>query len=103
MRSYPLNRRIASLHLGDNGVVVVRIKPSPISDLPAGLSVERRVIENDLALFASLEFLHALPVANDRQHFAPIRPRLPVALKYRLRELLIHGIRCLLRRALPGS
>ncbi len=55
MRPHSLNRVIASLHVSDDGVVIVGIKPSAIPDLPTSLRIKRRVIENDLALFASLE------------------------------------------------
>ena len=56
MRPHALNRVVASGHFGDDGVVIVGVKPSAIADLAAGFGVERRVIENDLALFARLQF-----------------------------------------------
>ena len=79
MRPHSLNRRIASRHLSDDGVVIVRIKPSLVANLPAGVGIERRVVKNDLAGFSSLEFPHALAVVNDGQHFATVRARLPIA------------------------
>ena len=103
MRPHSLNRVITSRHFGDDGVVIVGIKPSPVPHLPASLGIKRRVIENDLARFASLEFLHSLPVMNDGQHLAPIRPRLPISFKLRFRKLLIRRIRRLLRRTFPRS
>ena len=103
MRPHALNRVIASRHFGNDSVVIVRIKPSAIPHLPASLGIKRRVIENDLARFASLEFLHALPVVDDRQHLAAVRPRLPVSFELRFRKLLVSRIRRLLRRTLPRS
>ena len=50
MRPHSLNRGVAALHFGDDGVVIVGVEPSPVADLPAGFGVERRVIENDLRL-----------------------------------------------------
>ncbi len=103
MRPHPGNRVITSRHVGDDSVVIVGIKPSPIPHLPARLRIKRRVIENDLALLTRLQFLHALPIVDDRQHLATIRARLPVTLKLRLRQLLVRRIRRLLRRPLPRS
>ncbi len=51
----------------------------------------------------ALSSLHTLPVMNDRQHLAAVRASLPISLKLRLRQLLIRGIRRLLRRSLPRS
>src|ERR1035438_9374650 len=101
MRAYSLNRRITSPHFGDHGVVIVRVQPSPVAHLPTGLGIERRVIKNDLAFFASLKLPHALPLVDDRQNLASVRPRLPITFKLRFRKLLIGRIRRLLRRTLP--
>ena len=101
MRPHPLNRRIASRNVGDNGVVIVRIEPSPVTNLPAGFRIERRVIENDFAGFASLEFPRALPIVNDSQHLAAVRASLSIPFKDRFRKLLISRIRGLLGRAFP--
>src|ERR1017187_1254063 len=103
MRPHPLNRRVASRHIGNDGVVIVRIKPSLVANLPTGLSIERRVIKNDLAGFASLQFLHALPVANDRQHFTTVGASLPIPFEDRFRKLLICWIRSLFSGAFPGG
>src|ERR1700733_11397121 len=65
MRAHALNRRIASLHFGDDGVVIVGVKPSLVSNLPAGVGVERRVIEDDLAFFSRRKLLHTLSVVNN--------------------------------------
>ena len=40
------------------------------------------MVQNDLALLSRLEFAHSLPVVNDGEHFAAIRPSLPVSLKF---------------------
>ena len=45
MRAHALNRRIASRHLGDDSVVIVRVEPSPVANLPARLSIERSPIK----------------------------------------------------------
>ena len=60
MRPHSLYRVVTPLHIGDNGVVIIGIKPSAIPDLSARLRIKRRVVKNDLAFFARLEFLHAL-------------------------------------------
>src|SRR6202044_2788489 len=65
MRPPALNRRIASRYFSDDGVVVVRIKPSLITDLSTGVGIERCVIEDDFPRVARLEFLRALAVVND--------------------------------------
>src|SRR5260370_9311069 len=56
MRADPLNRGIAAFHFGDDGVVILRLKPSAIAYLSAGFTIERRVIEDDVASTAGLEF-----------------------------------------------
>ena len=56
MRAHALNRGVASLHFGDDGVVIVGVEPSAVADLSAGLGIERRVVEDDFAFFAGLEF-----------------------------------------------
>src|SRR5450631_4490239 len=101
MRSNALNRVIAPCHLGDHSIVIVRVKPAVISHLPASLRIERSVVENDLAGLAGLELLRPLPVVNDGQNLAAVRPRLLVSLKLRFRKLLVSRIRRLLSRALP--
>src|ERR1017187_1152264 len=68
--AHSLNRVVAAGHVGDDGVVIVGIEPSAIANLPAGFSVERRVIDDDLALVAGLQFLCALAGFDDGQHFA---------------------------------
>src|SRR5579863_3551860 len=103
MRAHARNRRIASLHVSNDGVVIVRVKPPAIPDLPARLGIKRRVIKYDFAFFTSLQLLHAVPVMNYGQHFTTIRPRLPVSFEIRFRKLLISRIRRLLRRPFPGS
>ncbi len=102
MRPHSLNRRIASGDIGDDGVVVVRVKPSLIANLPAGFGVERRVIEHHFAGFAGLEFLRALPVANDGENLAAVRASLTIAFEDRFRKLLIGGIGSLFGCPFPG-
>jgi hypothetical protein len=66
MRPHSLNRRIASSYVGNDGIVIVRVKPSLVAYLPAGFGIERRVIKNDLARFASLEFPRSSEIFDDR-------------------------------------
>src|ERR1035438_12962 len=81
MRPHALNRVITSLHFSDHGIVIVRIEPTAVANLPASLRIERSVVENDLAGLAGLELLRPLPVVNDGQNLAAFRPRLLVSLK----------------------
>src|SRR5215475_381905 len=69
---------ITTCDLGNDGVVIVGVQPAAISHLAARLRVEGSVIEDHLALLAGLEFLNSLPVAEQRQNFAPVRTRLTV-------------------------
>src|SRR5437868_15548345 len=61
MRAHALNRVIASDHVGNHGVVVVRVKASTIADLTASLGIERRVIADGVAYFSRLKLLWPLP------------------------------------------
>src|SRR5260370_10158672 len=103
MRADPLNRGIAAFHFGDDGVVILRVKPSPIADLSAGFSIERRVIEDDLASIAGLELLCALAIVDDGQHFAGGGASLTVAFEFRLWHLLVCGVYGCLGSPFPGS
>ena len=103
MSAHALDRVVASLHVGDDGVVVVAVEPSAVADLAAGFGVERRVIEDDLAFVSGLEFLRALAVVDDGQHFAAVGASLAVAFEVGLRELLVGGIGGLLGCAFPGG
>src|SRR6185369_4124158 len=90
-------------HVSDDGVVIVRVEPSSIADLTARLSVERRMVENDFAFLSGFEFLKALAAFHDRQHFATVGSRLPVAFEHRGWQLLIGGIGGLLGGTFPGG
>src|SRR5580692_12881981 len=103
MCPHPLNRRITSRNIGNNGIVIIGIKPSPVANLPAGLGIERRVIKDDLSRFPRLEFPRPLPVVDDGQHLASVGASLTITFEQRLRKLLIDGISSLLSRALPGG
>lgn len=83
--------------------MIIGIKPSSIPDLPTGFGIKRRVIKNNFACFASRKLLRSLPVVNNGQHLAAVRASLPIAFKFRCRQLLISGIGRLLGRAFPGS
>ena len=83
--------------------MIVRVKPSAIADLSAGFSVERGVIEDDLAFIAGLEFLCAPPIVDDGQHFAGVGASLAVAFEFRLWQSLVCGICSLLGGAFPGG
>ncbi len=93
--------------IGDERVVVFGVEPADVADLSAGIGVEGRVIENDLAAFAGLQLLRADTSAvlglDDGEDFAVVGARLAVAFKFRLRQRLISGARCGFATALPGS
>ena len=97
-----LDRGVASGYFGDDRVVIVGIEPSAIADLSARLGVEGRVVEDDLALIARLEFWDSLAVFDNGEDFAVFRARLPVAFEVRFRKLLVGRVRRLLDGALPG-
>src|ERR1035441_394326 len=103
MRAHALHRVVASGHFGDDGVVIVGVEPSAIANLSARFRVEGRVVENDLAGVAGLEFLCALAAFDDGENFAIVRARLAIAFEVRFRQLLVSGIRRLLGCALPGG
>src|ERR1700691_4170434 len=81
MRPDALNRRIASRHIGNNSIVIVRVKPSPVTNLSARFRIKRRVVKDDLGGLARLEFPRPLPVMDDSQYFAPVRTSLTIALE----------------------
>src|SRR5437867_4373061 len=60
--AHALNRGVAPRYFGDDSVVIIGIEPSTIAYLASGLGVERRVVEDDLALVAGPQFLRALAV-----------------------------------------
>src|SRR4051812_46267857 len=76
MRPDTLHRRVDARHLGDDRVAIIRIQPSLVANLSAGLGIERRVVEYDLALLSGLQFADALSTLNDSQHFTAVRLRL---------------------------
>src|SRR5262249_39328226 len=92
-----------SNHIGDDGVVIVRVEPATVANLSARLRIERRVIENDLAFLAGLEFVRALAVFEDGEYLAAFRARLPIALKSGSRQVLIRRVGSLLGSAFPGG
>ena len=103
MRAHALDRVVAAFHLRHHGVVIVAVEPSAIAHLPAGLGVERRVVEDDLAFFAGLEFLCALAVVDDGEDFATVGTGLAVAFEVGFRQLLVGGVGRLLGGAFPGG
>src|SRR5712692_2132382 len=116
MRADALDRVVAAGHFGNDRVVIVRVEPSAVANLPAGFGVEGRVVEDDFALVTGLEFLRALAVVDDRQcggtaYFGlrvPYKLRLNHALRIQritklLFQLSIYWIRRLLPCTLPGG
>src|SRR5581483_570246 len=101
MCPHSLHRVVTTLHFSNDLVQLVAVERSAISDLSSRLCIKRRVVENDLAFFSGLKFLHALPILDDGEHFAIFRSRLQVAFEYRFRKLLIRGVRSLLCSAFP--
>ncbi len=74
MRAHALHGIGHALDFGDDGVVVVGVEPADVANLSAGIGVEGRVVEHDLAALAGLQLLHADSGAvlrfDDGQHFA---------------------------------
>ena len=101
MRPHALHRVIASRHVGDNSIVIVRVEPSAITNLPAGFSIKGSVIKNHFARLTRLEFLRTLAALDNGEHFTIIRSRLPIAFEIGFRKLLVGRIGRLLGRALP--
>ena len=101
MRAHALNGGIATGHFGDDSVVIVGIEPAAVADLSAGLGIERRVVEDDLALVARLQFLRALAILDDREDLAVFGASLTVALEGGFWKLLIRRIRGLLGGPFP--
>src|ERR1700758_5893063 len=60
--AYALHGVIRACNLGHDRIVVVGVEPSAVADLASGFSVERSVMENDLAFVAGLEIFCALAV-----------------------------------------
>src|SRR5215831_16613704 len=101
MGPHALDRVVASFYLCDYSVVIAGVERSTIPDLSTGLSIERSMVENDLACFTCFEFMCALPVVDDGQDFAVFGARLPISFKFGLRKLLVYGICGLLGCSLP--
>src|SRR5882724_3678435 len=72
VRTHALHRRVASADFGDD-VARRIVEPSGVADLPAGVGVEGRVIEDDLAFLTGTNLFDALSVADDGQNFAITR------------------------------
>ncbi len=62
--------------------MIVGVEPAAVADLAAGFGVERRVVEDDFAFVAGLEFLRALAVVDDGEHFAAVGASLAVAFEF---------------------
>ena len=57
MRADSLHGISDAFDISDQRVVVFGVEPADVADLSAGVGVERRVVEDDFAAFAGLEFL----------------------------------------------
>src|SRR5579859_1637173 len=88
VRSNTLHRHDAAVHVGDD-VAGAIAEHSDIADLTAGVGVERRVIEDDLAFFAGFQFGNALTIFYDSEHFAVGGRSLFVTLEVGLAEITI--------------
>ena len=60
LHAHTLDRVVASLHFRDDTVQFVAVQHTAVADLPSGFGVERRVVEDDFALLAFLQFVRAL-------------------------------------------
>ena len=93
MRAHALHGIGRAFDFGDEGVVVVGVEPADIANLSAGVGVERRVVEDDLAALAGLELLCADTASvvrlDDREDFRAGGKRLVIALELGARERLI--------------
>ena len=69
MREDSLDRLGRAADLGDDGVVVVRIKPADVANLSAGVGVEGGLVEDDFNFFAGLGFLNSDAIFNDGEDF----------------------------------
>src|SRR5205085_789782 len=98
-----LDRVISSRYFSDDRVQFVAIQSAAITDLAAGFGVERRVIENDFAFFAGLEFLRTLAIFDDGQHCGIFGACLAISFELGFRELLVSGVRGLPGSAFPGG
>src|ERR1019366_8022561 len=103
MRAHSLHGVIAAGHFGPACVVIVGVAPSALADLAAGFGIEGRVVEDDFAGVAGLEFLSALIALDDGENFAGVIARLAIAFGVGFRELLVGGIGRLLGCAFPGG
>ena len=107
MRAHALHGIGHAFDLGDQRVVIVGVEPANVADLPAGLGVERRVVEHDLAALAGLQLLRADAGAivrlDDGQHLASGGQRLAIAFELGARQGLIERAGRGLRAALPGG
>src|SRR6185503_233075 len=101
MRPDSLNGVITSLHFSDDCVQLIAVERAAVANLSAGFRIKRSVIEDDLAFFAGLEFLHALSILDDGQHFATLGALLQIAFESRFRELLVCRVGRLLGRTFP--
>ena len=61
MRAHALHRIGRAFDLGHEGVVIFAVEPAHVADLPAGIGVERRLIEHDVAALAGLQLVNAGP------------------------------------------
>jgi hypothetical protein len=79
MGAHSLHGVVASLHLGDDGVVIVAVEPSAVADLSARFGVERCVVKDYFPFFTGFEFLRALTLADDGEDLAAVGTGLAVA------------------------
>src|ERR1039457_2485393 len=107
VRAHALHGIGDAFHFGDDGVVVFAVEPADIAHLPTSIGVKRRVVEDDLAALARLQFLHAdsgtVMRLDNRQHLASGGKRFTIALEDGRRQRLICGAGSGFRAALPGS
>src|SRR6266478_583440 len=78
VRTHALHRHVSAADFGDD-VARGIIEPSRIADLPAGVGVERCVVEDDLAFLVRAQLFDALSVMDDGEHFTIARLCLAVA------------------------
>src|SRR5258708_20355715 len=88
LRPHTLNGGIGSRGFGDDSIVIVRVKPSPVANLAAGLGVEGCPIEDYFAHLSWLKLSDLDTVSQDGKHFSlKLRGRIP----HKLGVLHDHG------------
>ena len=55
MRAHALHRHVAAAHFSHDARVFIVIEDADVANLAAGVGIERRVVEHDLAFFVGID------------------------------------------------